>query len=52
MHPITIRSLGAVLPPVPNTDDGIISGNTNIPAAAAAECLTKSLLVDFFDIAD
>jgi hypothetical protein len=50
MEPITTRSLGALLPPIPNAEDGIICGSTKVPATKAADRLTKSLLDDLFAI--
>jgi hypothetical protein len=48
--PITILSLGAIIPPIPNAEEGIICGITKAPAATVAVLLTKSLLDVLFAI--
>jgi hypothetical protein len=50
IEPITMRSLGAIFPPIPKADDGIICGSTKVPATAAADRLTNCLLDDLFVI--
>jgi hypothetical protein len=48
--PITTLFDGAIFPPRPSAEEGIIEGTTKIPAAAAAERLTKVLLDVLVDI--
>jgi hypothetical protein len=48
--PITTLFEGAILPPSPRAEEGMIVGTTKIPAAAAAERLTKVLLDDLADM--
>jgi len=48
--PITTLFEGAILPPIPRAEEGIMEGITNMPVAAAAERLTNVLLEVFVDI--
>jgi hypothetical protein len=50
IEPITIRSLGAMLPPRPKAAEGMIWGSTNEPATMAADRLTNSRLDALFAI--
>jgi hypothetical protein len=50
IEPITIRSLGAILLPIPKADEGMICGSTKVPATTDTDRLTKSRLDDLFAI--
>jgi hypothetical protein len=43
---MTIRLLGASLPPIPKAVDGMIWGRISVPADATAEFLKKVLLFE------